>query len=93
VKALIILAILFGLLLVGGSIYLRHPKFGPEIDVSGFTDGQASPRYIEERFQNIETTEVLVGDNSTMSIILQGLFHKRLENLRPISRFRAKKPT
>lgn len=82
-KVLIILAILFGLLLVAGLVYLQHPKFGPDIDASAFTGEHASPRYVEGRFQNIEPTEVLVGDNSTLSIILESLLHEQPQNLRP----------
>lgn len=82
-KTLTILAILLGLFSACGWAYLQHPRFGPAIDVSGFMGAQASPRYVGGRFRNIEPTQMLVGDESTVSIILKGMFNERPQGLRP----------
>lgn len=72
-----------GLLVAGVLLYLQQPKFGPAIDANGFSGVGGSPHYVDGQFRNLEPTEVLVGDESTVSIIRKGLFHKRPENLRP----------
>ncbi len=82
-KILIIITLLSGLLMAGGWVYLQHPKFGPVIDATGFMGESGSSRYVAGQFQNMEPTQVLVGDNTTVSIILKGLLQKRAENLQP----------
>ena len=82
VKILLIVAILIGFMLTTGFVYLQHPKFGPQIDSDKYQEKAVSAIYREGAFQNMEPTEVLVGDNSTLSIIMAGLFN-RPENLRP----------
>jgi hypothetical protein len=82
VKYLIIIAILFGFILVAGLAYIQQPKFGPKIDTSEFKAEHASPHFVNGSFQNLEPTPVLLGDKSTFSIMMDG-FRNRAENLRP----------
>jgi L-ascorbate metabolism protein UlaG (beta-lactamase superfamily) len=82
VTLLLIIAILLVLLSLIGWIYLQQPKFGPKLDNSCSKVEYASLHCTDGKFQNLEPTTVLAGDNTTASIILNGILN-RPENLRP----------
>lgn len=81
-KVLIVVAILVGILLVGVFVYLKHPKFGPDFNAQGLSYPRGPSSYIEGEFHNLEPTSVLIGDNTTLSIIAERFLNKP-ENLRP----------
>jgi L-ascorbate metabolism protein UlaG (beta-lactamase superfamily) len=71
-------------LALGARAYLQHPKFGAHHEDERLQTVQRSPHYAHGAFHNLLETPMLLGGNSTLSILAGDLF-SRAEDLRPES--------
>lgn len=81
-KVILALLIIIALLVFGIVVYLQQPKFGTLPEGSRLERIKSSPNYIDEKFQNLIPTTIVVKERSSISLWWESLFTKR-ERLTP----------
>lgn len=76
-KMLIIVLLMFGVVALGVGFYLQQPKFGVMPSGERLEAIKDSPHYVNEQFENLLPTPVLVGDQGFVSALWNNLFNKR----------------
>lgn len=81
-KVILGIALLIGVIVLGGWGYLQHPKFGKLPEGERLAMIERSPHYVDGEFHNLIDTPMLTEDRSTLSILIENL-RSSSEGLRP----------
>lgn len=80
IRSMQILLILLVLLIVGGSLYLRHDRFGAKADGDRLKQMESKPNYRNGVFENIEPTPSVAEGTSSWDIFRNFFFTRKDRN-------------